>query len=482
MRTYTKLGRAAVLLALVGAVGACADLTSLNENKNAPEDVGAEFLLPQAIRSGVEASFGATMMLSHTAIWPQHVVQIQYPDEETGLVRPGTMDLFWNAYYAGPLADIQAVLEKARSAGQPNREAVALIWRAWLFHQVSDLWGDIPYSEALAGRDNPRPAYDTQQQVYTGLIADLTTAAGLLNPGGDGFGAGDILYENNATQWRRFANSLRMRLAMRMVNQAAGAAEAAFVAAYNAGGFQSNADNAALRWPGSPYENTLYRNYLGRDDHGISGALVDTLASLGDPRLELFAEPATQDGVYRGHYNGFNAPPLPLGAYSRIGNFWRANGAGTPSMIMTYSEVLLLQAEAAQRGWIAASAAALYEQGIRAHMTQYAAQSPPGNPTEQEINDYLAQPRIAYSAGTGLRQIHLQQWIGLYMNGNEAFAHWRRTGIPELTPGPHLSLSRIPVRFSYPGGEQSFNSANLNAALSRQGGGLDLVTPMWWMP
>jgi hypothetical protein len=481
MRTYTKTARVALLLALVWSTGACDDLTSLNENKNAPEDVGAEFLLPQAIRSGVETSFGATMMLSHTAIWPQHVVQIQYPDEETGLVRPGNMDAFWNTYYVGPLSDIQAVLDKADAAGQANREAIALIWRAWLFHQVTDLWGDIPYSEALAGRDNPRPVYDSQQDVYTGLIADLTTAAGMLTPGGDGFGAGDILYGNNFTQWARFANSLRMRLAMRMVNKAPGAAQAAFVAAYNAGGFQSNADNAALRWPGSPYENTLYRNYLGRDDHGISATMVDTLASLADPRLALFAEPATADGVYRGHRNGFDAPPLPLGSYSRIGNFWRADGAATPSMIMTYSEVLLLQAEAAQRGWIGASAATLYAQGIRAHMTQYAGMAA-NNPTEPDITDYLANPRVVYNPATGLNQIHLQQWIGLYMNGNEAFAHWRRTGVPVLVPGPDLTVSRIPVRFSYPGGEQSFNSANLNAALSRQGGGLDLVTPLWWMP
>ena len=478
MKAYAKPARVALLLATVWAAGACDDLTSLNENKNAPDDVGAEFLLPQAIRSGAESAFGATMMLSHTSIWPGHAVQIQYPDEETGLVRADRMDAYWNAYYAGPLSDIQTVLEKARSGNDPNREAVALIWRAWLFHQVTDLWGDVPYSEALAGRDNPRPAYDAQQDIYTGLIADLTTAVGTMTQTGDGFGAGDILYGNSFAQWRRFANSLRMRLAMRMVNEMAGAAETAFVAAYNAGGFQSNADNAVVRWPGAPYENPLYEDYLGRDDHGISGALVDTLKSLGDPRLELFAEPAAQDGEYRGHYNGYEAPPLSLSNYSRINNYWRANGAATPTLIMGYAEVLFLQAEAAQRGWIPASAADLYTAGIRAAMTQFTGNAA----SEQEINDYLANPRVVYNPATGLQQIHLQQWIGLFMNGGEAFAHWRRTGVPNLTPGPDLVVSRIPVRFTYPSGEQSFNSVNLNSALSRQGGGLDLVTPMWWMP
>jgi hypothetical protein len=471
-----------MLLGLVLALTACDDLTSLNENRNAPEDVGPEFLLPQALRSGVETSHGATMMLSHTAIWPQHAVQIQYPDEETGLVRPGTMDAFWNTYYVGPLADAQAIIEKGREGERPNQEAVGLIWRAWLFHQVTDLWGDIPYTEALSGRTNTRPVYDAQQQVYAGIIADLATAVGKISATGGSFGSGDILYGNNMDRWRRFANSLRMRLAMRMAERNPTGARDAFLAAYNAGGFQSNADNAALRWPGAPYENPLYQNYLGRDDHGISGTLVDSLSSLGDPRLGLYAEPAAHDGAYRGHYNGHDDPPLPLSHYSRIGSFWRGDGAATPSMIMSHGEVLLLQAEAAQRGWIPASAATLYADGIRAYMTQYAGQSPPGLPTSAEINAYLANPRIAYNPATGLAQIHLQQWLGLFMTGSEAWSYWRRTGVPALTPGPDLTVSRIPVRFPYPAGEQSFNSTNLTAAVTRQGGGRDLVTRLWWMP
>jgi hypothetical protein len=491
MNRYTTRVRGAALIGLVTAVSACSDLTGLNENTNAPEDVGPEFLLPQSIRSAAQGgSFNATMMLSHTGIWAGHVVQIQYPDEETGLVRPQNMDAFWQNYYTGPLADIQLVVEKGRANNAPNQEAVGMIWRSWLFHQVSDLWGDIPYSEALAGRDLTRPVYDTQESVYRGLVEELAAAAGMLNltvgaappPAGGGFGAGDILYGNDWEKWRRFANSLGMRLAMRMVNKDAAAARTAFIAAHNAGGFESNADNAVVRWPGGPYENPLYVNYLGRDDHGIAGALVDTLTSLSDPRLDLYAEPAGADGVYRGWYNGHEDPDQPLNHYSRIGNYWRANGATTPSLLMTYAEVLFLRAEAVQRGWIAGDAGELYRQGITAAMTQFAGAD---GPTPGEIAAYLAQPRVAYNPATGLQQIHLQLWIALYMNENEAFAHWRRTGVPQLTPGPDLIVSRIPVRFQYPPNEQSFNSSNLNTAVSRQGlaaGGADLVTPVWWMP
>jgi hypothetical protein len=486
MRIHSRMVRGVALIGVLSVSAGCGDLTSLNENPNAPEDVGAEFLLPNAIRFGVELTHGGVLMLSHSAIWPGHVVQIQYPDEETGLVRPDRMDGNWNALYAGPLADINLVARKGQETSTPNHEAVGLIWRAWLFHQVTDMWGDIPYSEALQGRTNTTPKYDAQRDIYIGILADLKRAVGLLSASGGSFGAGDILYANDIQRWRRFANSLRMRLAMRMVNDAANVARDEFIAAYNAGGFQSEADNAVLRWPGAPYENPVYedRRVNGRDDHGIAGALVDTLKSLNDPRLELYAEPATFDGVYRGWYNGYNKTAAALNHYSRIGNYWRGPSAGaTPSMVMSWAEVLFLQAEAAQRGWITASAASLYQQAIRASMNLYDSYgNPSGSPTDAEIEAYLAQPAVAYVAATGLRQIHLQLWIALYLHGSEAWSHWRRTGVPTLTPGPDLTVSRIPVRFSYPGAEQSFNLANLLEAEARQGGGRDLITPVWWMP
>jgi hypothetical protein len=149
---------------------------------------------------------------------------------------------------------------------------------------------------------------------------------------------------------------------------------------------------------------------------------------------------------------------------------------------MTYAEVLFLQAEAAERGWITAVAADLYAAAIRANMTQYrSAPVPPANgPTDGEIDAYLAQPRILYTAAPGLQQIALQKWLALFMQGSEAWANQRRTNMPALATGPDLTLSSIPVRFSYPPLEQSQNSANLEAAVARQGGGNDLITRLWW--
>lgn len=477
-----SIARAALLTGLVMALGACDDITEVNENPNAPTDVPADFLMAQSIQSGVRQTFGATLMLSHTAIWPQQAVQIQYPDEEVGYVRPARMESYWTGYYAGSLSDVQTVIEKGIENNQPNVEGIGKIWRSWLFQIMTDLWGDIPYSQALNVDETASPSYDTQQAIYTDLLSTLQSAAGMLGSGGGTLGSGDLLYGNDTEAWARFANSLRMRLAMRMSEADPAMAQSEFVAAYNAGGFESNADNAMLEYPGAPYDNPLYENRVeqGRDDHGISATMVDTLKSLDDPRLELYAEPAATDGEFRGHENGRDDLPegVSLAAMSRINDFWRFEGANTPSAIMTYAEVLFLQAEAAARGWIAEDPAALYEAGIRASMELY---EPWGHaPSDAEIEAYLAQPEVQYDPARGLEQIGLQKWIALWMNGSEAWAEWRRTGIPDLEMGPDVVISRIPVRFSYPDSEQSLNRENLNQATSRQGGGLDLVTPVWW--
>jgi len=472
--TNAMIAKRVFVAGLVLAIGACGEgLTEVNENPNAPTDVGAQFLLPQSIRAGVEQGINGALMQSHTAIWPGHFVELQYPDEEEGFVRSARMQAYWDNFYAGPLADAQIVIDKGIETGSGNVEGVGMIWQSWIFHLVTDLWGDVPYSEALKAMDGKTtPAYDSQQDIYTGLLAALTTGAGKLGTGAD-FGSGDILYGNDMTKWRRFAASLRMRLAMRMSEVSPATAQAAFVAAYNAGGFQSNADNAMLAWPGSPYRNPIFEDWQGRDDHGISASMVDILKSLNDPRLELYAEPAAIDGEYRGLRNGDITPDHSLAWYSRIGNHWRADGAATPSAIMTYSEVLFLEAEAVARGWIAGDAATLYAAGIRANMAQWNGKN---SPTAAEIDAYLAQPAVAY---TGIADIQLQNWIGLFTNGTEAWSHVRRTGVPALTPGPDLTLSRIPTRFTYPDLEQSLNLGSYQAAVARQGEDA-LTTLVWW--
>ncbi|TFH64616.1 MAG: SusD/RagB family nutrient-binding outer membrane lipoprotein [Gemmatimonadales bacterium] len=173
-----------------------------------------------------------------------------------------------------------------------------------------------------------------------------------------------------------------------------------------------------------------------------------------------------------GTNNGDQSDP-PLTQVSRIGTYF--SSAATPAVILSYYEVLFLRAEAAERGWVGSNAGDLYQQAITAAMSQIGV-------SQAAISSYLAQPIVQYKGGqAGLRQIWLQKWISLFGNGPEAYAEWRRTGIPQLQAGPDaINDGLIPVRLPYPDRERSLNREAVEAAMARQGGAT-LNSPVWWM-
>jgi hypothetical protein len=197
---------------------------------------------------------------------------------------------------------------------------------------------------------------------------------------------------------------------------------------------------------------------------------VDTLKSLADPRLPIYARPNGL-GEYVGTKNGDMTDP-PLTEVSRIGTYF--SSAATPAVIMSYSEVLFLRAEAAERGWVAGDPGDLYEQAITAAMSQIGVAS-------ADIEAYLAQPNIQYQGGqAGMAQIGVQKWISLFGNGPEAYAEWRRTGYPSLQAGPDaINDGLIPVRLPYPDRERSLNRTAVEEAIARQGGAT-INSPVWW--
>lgn len=480
---HTKL-RLAAVLTLAATAGACDNgLTEVNENPNAPTDVGAEFLFAQGVQSSVGRALGANFDLTLTGLWAQQVAKIQYIDEDRYDLRDATVNAHWAGFYSGPLQDFQTVIEKATEANRPNQVAAGTIMQAWTFQQMTDVWGNIPYSQALRGQAEEavtNPEYDAQKAIYTDLLSRLAASSSMIQPGAGTFGDGDILYNGDAAAWRKFSNSLRLRMAMRMSNVESTTARAQVQAALapTAGGvFTSNADNAQLQYANSaPSQNPLYVNFLTRFDHVISATMVDTLKSLDDPRLPIYAtaapSPDTAFGPYRGMQNGLtNDHGIVFSTLSRIGTKFLE--ADAPAVLMSYAEVLFLQAEAAARGWTGGNAAELYAMGIRASMAQHGVAS-------AAIDAYLAQPNVAYNTTTGLRQIALQKWIALYMNGPEAYAEWRRTGVPNLAVArASTNGNRIPVRVFYPSSEQSYNNTNLQAAIASNGGD-DLNDPVWW--
>lgn len=489
-----KLSAVGPALALVMATGACDQgLTDINQNPNEPAAVDPQYLLANAMTRAVGGDFGTHSSwfgLYLTNIWPQQVAQVKYNDEDLYFLRSGVIESVWNNFYAGSLEDLLQVKTYANEQKDVNLAAVSDIFSQWNFQVVTDTWGDVPYSDALrldrTGQtqgENLFPKYDAQKDIYYGMLARLTDAGKAINTGAStaGFSGGDLLYHGDMSRWRKFSNSLRLRMAMRISNVDPTKARTEALAALAAPGgvFTSNADNAMLVWTNAlRSQNPVYDYFYNQDryDNVISAAMVDTLSSLKDPRLAVYADPAASDGKYRGLQNGTLPADYDLNVsdFSSIGKFFLAPDA--PSYIMTYAEVLFLQAEAANRGLITGNAKQLYEAGIRAAMQQYRAGGA-ALISDAAIDAYLARPAVQYKGGAaGLQQIYLQKWIALYMNGPEAYAEVRRTGFPELEPADG---DQIPNRVTYPNQEQTLNGTNLQTAVKRNGG-LSLHDKMWW--
>ena len=467
-----------VLAALLAST-ACGDLTSINDNPNGPTDVQPPSMLSNAIQTVVDRVDGPNNNLDIRGggLWVQYYAEIQYRDEDKYIVRPG-VDGEWGMY-SGPLEDFQRMINKGVAAGVPNWEAVGRIMKSYVFSVMTDAMGDIPYSEAFQERALLTPKYDTQQAIYTALFADLAKASQQIDPAGFGFKSGDIMYGGDMVEWRKFSNSLRLRLAMHLSNVDATTAAAQAQAAVAAGVFTSNADNAQLMYLASaPDQNPVYTNVHvdKRDDYGMSKTLVDSMLSWNDPRLPIYAQPNDTTGAYQGLPNGLNDGAGPqLKFISRFGTFWRETPAA-PLALLTYSEVLFLEAEAAERGWITGNATQLYDDAIRASMEQYGIAT-------TAIDAYLAQPRVVYATGAaGLTQIAYQKWVSLFLQGMEGWTEVRRTGVPALVPGPNAVLTKIPERLPYSDNEAVLNKANLDAAVAAQhfSSSTDLTTPLWF--
>ena len=492
MRLSTTIGVASAL-AMTLLVNGCDNdkITGINKNPNAPGSVQPAFLFPNAVTDVVGRARGGSLDLTLTSLWAQHIAMDRFTDEDRYSIRPDNINGYWSGFYAGGLQDLATILAQTTPTDNPNIVAPALVMKSWTFGIMTDIWGDIPYSQANKSDPSTPPAYDAQKDIYAGILADLKTASDLSAPGGTTYGTADLIYNGDAAKWKKFANSLRLRYALRMSKVDPTTAQTEVAAAIAAGVFTSNTDNALLKWPGDGTNNNpIYANFVTRDDQHMSQTLVTTLKSLYisvgptpadtvfDPRLAVYADPIVSSPskkIYAGAPNGLqddDAIAIGINNTSRVGIAYR--GKSTPSILMAYSEVLFDEAEAAARGWAPGDAAALYNAGIQASM-QY------NGIADNVTAAYIASPRVAYSPATGLQQIALQRWIALFSEGTEAYSTWRRTGVPGLQPGPAAITSPqvVPRRLTYPVSEQSFNDAALEAASSAQGGAT-LNGRIWW--
>ncbi|MCG2615217.1 SusD/RagB family nutrient-binding outer membrane lipoprotein [Terrimonas sp. NA20] len=488
------------------------NLEELNQNKVNPSTLDPAILLNQAV---INSSFPFKSLVFDIGV----VQQIVTPNG--GVVaganfnqdnRDITTPQLWAVYYQSVIKMTHDAMVKSKDApGRANLYQMVRIFQSYAYMILTDEYGDIPYSQGGAGLTENilLPKYDRQQDIYTGLIKELTEASAALNASSP-IETADVLYAGNVTKWKKFANSLLLRAGMRLVKVDPTRGQSVVAAAIAAGVITDNADNAVIR------HDANYTHPLGGGLNGSEAAnfyltkpFVDRLKSTNDPRLAAIAvryvgatsgngqtaaagntTAAVQIGMPIGKDNGTIVAQATADGLASFYDYSQADrrrilNISSPAFIVTASQTLLLMAEARFRNWITTSTSAQYfSDGIKAHMDQMGSYHTGTAVSASARDTYIANTPL--NAGSELEQINTQYWISSFLNGPEAFANFRRTGFPALTPNPYGQPNNPDVpngtfirRLTYPTSELAVNTANLNEATDRQGAD-KLSTRIWW--
>lgn len=483
-----------MIIILAATAVACDNgLEEINKNPSNPEEINPELLMVTVIRSTVNQMMGEAWDTGN--IVSQYAAEIREPNTDR-YIWTGALGTWSNGYTV--LRDVNNLYEIGDERGLDNYKGIALVMRALIFSRMTDVYGDLPYSQALKGKEAEpvySPAYDTQQEIYAGLLNELEQANQLLTPAG-GEIRNDILYGNGSNigdpmLWRKLANSLKLRLLMRQSNKVDPSAAMQTILSNPAQYpiFGSNADNATVTYVEAPNLFPLTGTRIGFfRDKRMSKMFANQLNSTNDDRRRALMEPTAQSvtagtPAWDGVRNGETDANLGSNIDAKVSTFGKmfyvdlSIPVKAEGLVMTYSEVCFILAEAAQRGWITGTAETYYVNGIKASFDYYKTIS---GVNITATDAFLNSPGIKYDATQGLQMIGTQKWIALFYCDLQGWHEWKRTGFPVLTPSfVNNNGNKIPVRSLYPSAQQTTNRTNYEAAVARQG--VDNInTKLWW--
>jgi hypothetical protein len=461
-------------LSLLIAVS-CQDLTDFNKDIKNPETVPSGALFANATVVLVNFMTSANVNINNFRLWAQQWAQTTYADESNfELVERNVPGSAWNTLYATVIRDLDDAKKfieldlNLSPAAKANQLAMCEVLQVFSYHVLVDIFGDIPYTEALTA--DVTPAYDDDEDIYADLVARLTLA--IADLGGDSrMGASDLIYGGDGNQWKKFANSLKLRLAMRMADVPGTSSKAIAEAAVASGVFTANDDNFALVYETTtPNTNPLWVDLVqsGRSDFVAAKTLVDFMADRDDPRLAFYYKD-TFDGEYLGGTPGDN------NSYNQFSHpgFLQLDPT-FPGILLSYWEVAFLLADAAARGYtVGGTAESFYNKGIEASILYWGGSA-------DDVTDYLANTNVAYGTapGTAKEKIALQKYISLYDQGFEAWSSYRLYDHPFL-PKAVQADAFPPTRYTYPVTEYSLNEESVKSASTAIGGD-DKYSKVFW--
>lgn len=408
----------------------------------------------------------------------QHWAQTTYTDESNyNLVTREIPDNFWSSIFRDVLRDLKEardILEKSDPqfidpATLKNQLAIIDMLEIYSYAILVNTFGNIPYKEAL-DIYNLQPKYDDAATIYADLHQRLDTDLANLDPAKPGFGAADLIYKGNIEKWKKFGNSLKLRLGMTLADaDPAQSRKMVEEAAPNV--FQSNADYAAFKFLGTPPNtNPIWANLIEskRKDFVIANTLIDQMNTLEDPRRPLYFT-ALEGGVYKG---GIYGKRNSHASFSNVNP--KITAQEFECLLLDYVETEFYLAEAAERGLqVSGTAESHYNNAITASILYWGG-------TEAEAAAYLVKPEVAYTTAPGnyKEKIGRQKWIALFNRGFEAWTEWRRLDIPALV-APPTTDKPIPLRFTYPINEQNLNKTQYEAASTAIGGDKTITRIFW---
>jgi len=471
-------------IAVITAISCSDNLEDLNQNIKDPATVSGESLFSGAQKSLTDQIVTLNVNANNTKLWSQFLQETTYTDESNyDQVGRSIPETHWSVMYKDVLKDLDEASKiitettyttDELNALKQNKLAIIEILNVYAYANLVETFGDVPYTEAL-DINNLTPKYDDGLTIYKDLIVRLDVAIDNLEPDLDSFGANDLIYEGNVSNWEKFATSLKLRMGILLADVEPELSQATVQSAYAGNLIMSNSENAAYQYRSTdPNTNPIYADLVlsGRQDFVAAITVIDILEERNDPRLSLYFEPV--DGEFVGGEIGAAAPYATTSKLTE-----RFNTPTEPGILFDYSEVEFLLAEAAARGYSVGDVETHYNAGITASILYWGG-------TQAQADEYLAQPNVAYASAIAASDattpwkevIGTQKWIALFNRGLEAWTSIRLLDYPKMAE-PAEALSGYPNRYTYPVVEQSINAASREAAASAIGGD-QTETMLFW--
>ncbi len=480
--TYSYIG--ILLLLLVG----CNDFGDINTDPNNPSQPDTRSLYVYAARRSVQYFYMQGIYDPWSAVYSGYIAE-KTNKQYSGLT---PSSFYIGDYYVYALKNLNKIIElntNEKTSSQTyvtafgdnnNQIAVARTLKAYIYMHLTDALGMIPYFESIQGNEeNFKPKFDDQQSIYTDLNKELEEAYSQFDESKSLDSGYEIFYNGDISKWKKLNASVRMQLAIKLFKCDENTGKIRFKKAFEDGFIRSNEDIFQFKYiKDAANRNPLYLPIVISSgwDYYPSATFIETLQAYNDPRITIYATP-NKYGTFCGMPTGLTPTEAarlnPDTISSFHPNYYQQD---SPAKLITPSSMLFTAAEAAERGWIDASAENLYYEAISASFNQYGISS--------ELSVYLTQPQVHYkTSGTvseRIVQIATQKWLtGFMQDGFESWSDWRRLGIPQLTTGSNSLITKIPRRRVYHTDDYNANLQNYKASVSIQGPDA-LDTRVWW--